>query len=191
MRPRGGLIVLALVATTLVTRRLAADEAPVPPNVEANLTAKVAAYDRRMPARAGSVIKVLVVEKADDPASRRTAEFFADALQHVGPIGGLPHEEVRVSYAGPDALARSVREHGAAIVYLSSGLAADAPAIGNALANVSVLSVSAEPAAVVQGVVLSFDLFEAKPKLLINLTRAKAQDVDLPAGVLELAKIYR
>ncbi len=181
----------ALLATALSARPAVAEEPLVPPNVEAALTAKVAGYDRHLVARAGAVVKVLVVEQPDDPVSRRTAEFFADAMHDIDRIGGLPHDELRTRYTGAEALAKAVRESGAAIVFLSSGLAADAAAIGDALANVSVLSVGAEPGAVARGVVLSFDLVQAKPKLLINLSRARAQGVDLPAGVLGLAGIYR
>jgi hypothetical protein len=39
-------------------------------------------------------------------------------------------------------------------------------------------------------VVLGFDLVSGRPKLLVNLTQAKKQKVDLAAEILKLMKVY-
>ena len=39
------------------------------------------------------------------------------------------------------------------------------------------------------GIVLGFDLVSGKPKLLVNLTQARRQHVDLSSSVLKLAEI--
>ncbi len=64
-------------------------------------------------------------------------------------------------------------------------------ALERALSGVDVLSVSAVPEYVSRGVVLGFELVSGKPKILLDLPRAKRQNVDFSASVLRLMKVYR
>jgi len=77
-----------------------------------------------------------------------------------------------------------------AIVFVTPGFADDVDAIRGALDGVDVLSASAVADYVPKGVVLGFDLVSGKPKLLVNLTQAKKQQVDLSSDVLKLMKVY-
>jgi hypothetical protein len=58
------------------------------------------------------------------------------------------------------------------------------------VSNVSLLTVGATPEYVESGIVLGFDLVSGRPKLLINLSQARKQQVDFPASVLRLMKVY-
>jgi hypothetical protein len=40
------------------------------------------------------------------------------------------------------------------------------------------------------GIVLGFDVVSGRPKLLVNLTQAKRQNVSLRAEALKLMKVY-
>jgi hypothetical protein len=62
-------------------------------------------------------------------------------------------------------------------------------AIAEACAGISVLSVGALARYVERGTVLAFDLVGGKPKLLVNLTRARKQQVDLSSSVLKLMRV--
>ncbi|MGC4115508.1 MAG: YfiR/HmsC family protein [Myxococcales bacterium] len=168
-----------------------AEEPQVPVGVQAELLVKIAAYDRNLGARAGDQVRTLVVSKPKDADSVKTASQFLAALKTQGPIGGLPHVEEAFAFATATELAEAVKARKVAIVYLSSGFADDElAAIGAAVADADLLTVSAVAAYVRKGVVLGFDLVSGKPKLVIDLPRANRQHVALSANVLRLMTVY-
>jgi len=180
---------LILLATLLVAWPTFAEEVAVPIGLQAELVAKVAAYDRNFAARAGERVQVLLVTRAGDGESVRTAAHMESALKDMKEIGGLPHEETTVAYGGAKALADAVKARKVAIVYLTPGLGTELEAIRDALAGVSVLSVGAIADFVPKGAVLGFDLVSGRPKLVVNLTQAKKQDVAFKAEVLKLMRV--
>jgi hypothetical protein len=186
--PRG---VLAAIAITLVDAPSArADEVAVPVELQAELLTKVAAYDRNMTARAAGRVHILIVERAGDADSGRTAAQMKKALGGVERVVGLPHDETILDYAGAAALASECRARHASIAYLSSGLGGELPQIRAALEGVDVLSAAAVASYVPGGIVLGFDLVSGKPKLLIQLGQARRQNVALKAEVLKLMKVF-
>jgi hypothetical protein len=179
----------ALAAILLFARHGRSDEVAVPVNLQAELVAKVAAYDKNLPARAGDRVHVLIVVKPKDDGAARFAKHLESALGGIDRIGGLPHDEAIVPYANPRALADLCRSKRAAIVYLAPGLGEDAGPIRGALEGVNVLSVSAVAGDVQKGIVLGFDLVSGKPKIVVHLGQAKKQDVQFKAELLKLARV--
>jgi hypothetical protein len=171
----------------LLTASLALADASVPAPLQAKLTGKLALFDREFGPRAGARARVLVVVRSSDAASTRFADALTGALKQIDTIGGLPHDEATMVYAGADTLAGIVRSQRPAIVYLSSGLTSEARAIGDALSGLDVLTISAEPEAVPRGIVASFDLVSNQPKIVLNLKQAAKQKVQLTGTVLRLA----
>jgi hypothetical protein len=161
----------------------------VPVQLQAELVAKVASYDRNLPARAGDRVHVLIVVKPKDDASSRFAKHMESALGGVDKIGGLPHDEATAPYAGARALAETCKAKRIAIVYLAPGLGEEVAAIRAALEGVNVLSVAAVAGDVPKGIVLGFDLVSGKPKIVVHLAQAKRQDVQFKAELLKLAKV--
>ncbi len=161
----------------------------VPVGVQAELTAKVTAFDRNFPARAGSKAVILLMAMPNDAASMRAALEMKAALAKFATIGDLPHEEHIVSYPGAAALTELVRSRRAAVVYFGPGFGPQVPAIREALSSVSVLSIGAVPDYVSEGIVLGFDLVSGRPKLLVHVQQARKQQVAFPASVLNLMKI--
>ena len=166
-----------------------ADAVAVPASLQAKLTAKLALFDRAFAGRAGDRAHVLIVIRPGDASSTRFAEEFSGALKQIDTIGGLPHEEATTSYAGAESLASAVKAQHPAIVYLSAGLTNEAHAIGEALTGVDVLTISAEPEAVVKGIVAGFDLISNQPKIVLNLKQAESQKVQFTSTLLKLAII--
>jgi hypothetical protein len=179
----------ALAAILLFARHGRGDEVVVPVNLQAELVAKVAAYDKSLPTRAGDRVHVLIVVKAKDDGSGRFAKHLESALGGIDRIGGLPHDEAIVTYSNARALADLCRAKRAAIVYLAPGLGEEAAQIRGALEGVSVLSVSAVAGDVQRGIVLGFDLVSGKPKIVVHLAQAKKQDVQFKAELLKLARV--
>lgn len=181
---------LLLFALVLVARDAAAEDVPVPTSLQAELLAKVAAYDRNLQARAGDRVHVLLVQKPGDDDSARAIVQMQGALGQIGSIGGMPHDEAVVSWGGAAALAQTIRAQRVAIVYFTPGFSGDIDAIRAALAGVDVLSVAAVPDYVPRGIVLGFDIVEGKPKLLVNLSQAAKQNVAFKAEVLKMMRVY-
>jgi hypothetical protein len=168
-----------------------AESAAVPADLQAELLAKLAAYDRNFTSRAGSVALVLIVVKPGNARSNLSAAVMKSELAKIERIGGLPHREVVMPFESPAALAARVRSERAAIVYVTPGLEEHTPELRKAFTGVDVLSVSAVPSTVAEGIVLGFELVSGKPKILHNLTQARLQKVSFKADVLKLMKVYR
>ena len=162
----------------------------VPVELQATLLAKVASYDRNMLARAGDRARVLLLFNDADAESQRFATRMQLALQSLSNVGGLPHEERLHAFTSAADLLQVCQRDRIAIIIVGPGLGERIAAIRDALDGVNVLSVAATPSYVPEGVVLGFDLVSSKPKLLVHLTRARRQGVDLPAEVLKLMRVY-
>ena len=90
---------------------------------------------------------------------------------------------------GP-ALTERVRDGRVSILYATPGFGArELLTISRSLAGLSVLSSGALAHFVETAVALGFDLVSGKPKLLVNVRRAREQGVDLSSQVLKLAKV--
>jgi hypothetical protein len=178
---------LGSLGALVLAASLALADASVPAPLQAKLTSKLALFDREFPARAGDRALVLIVIRPGNAASTRFADALVGAFRQIDTIGGLPHDEATMAYAGAESLAAAVRTQHPAIVYLSSGLTSEAQAIGNALTGLDVLTISAEPEAVANGLVASFDLISNQPKIVLNLKQAAKQKVQLTGTVLRLA----
>ncbi|HMI89421.1 MAG TPA: YfiR family protein [Polyangiaceae bacterium] len=161
----------------------------VPIELQAELLAKVAAYDRNMSSRAGARVQVLLVTNAADAESARFATRMQLALQSISQIGGLPHEERIAPFTSAADLAQQCRARHLAIIIVGPGLGDRIIDIRDALDGVDVLTVASVPDYVQQGVVLGFDVVSGKPKLLVHLPRARRQNVDLRAEVLKLMRV--
>ena len=190
MWARLGLILVTLSIALALAATGQAQNVQVPFSVQAGLIAKVASFDRNFATRAGSKALVLVLAMPNDSESTRAALELKSALSQLPTVGDLPHEEQVVSYSNPAALAELVRNKKAAIVYFGPGFGKQIPAVRDALSNVNVLTVGALPDYVPDGLVLGFDLVSGRPKLLVNISQARKQNVDFPASVLNLMKVY-
>jgi hypothetical protein len=177
---------LAIASTFAV---IAYAEVSVPAKLQAQLIAKIAAFDRNFAARAGGNALILVVYKPGDAESMQLAQQLAAELRGGGDVGGVAKTVEVVAYAGAGALAAACSRRSVAIVYLSGELDADASAIANALAGGNVLSVGATGAHAENGAVVGFDLEGGKARIVVNLAAARAQNVALKAELLRLTRI--
>jgi hypothetical protein len=112
------------------------------------------------------------------------------ALQAVSQIAGLPHDERIAPFSSAADLAQQCRARHLAIVIVGPGLGDEIPALSDAVDGVDVLTVAALPTYVEQGMVLGFDVVSGKPKLLVHLTRARRQHVELRSEVLKLMRVF-
>lgn len=192
MTRRRFLLLTTFVAMSIWKSPLAiAAPVAVPLALQAELLVKVAVYDRNLRERAAGTVRVLVVVKRDDAASLAAAGNVEHRLDAVDVIGGMPHQHERVTFTNAKDLAARIRERRISCVYLMPGLSTDIDGIREALTGGDVLTVSAVPEDVARGVVLGFDQTSGKPKLLVNLTQAQKQYVNLTSDLLRIATVIR
>src|SRR5712691_5870999 len=181
---------LLVMTSLIVTTSSSADDISVPVGLQADLLAKVAQYDRNFATRAGERAQVLLVAKPGNSKSAYFASQMEASLARIPLIAGLPHDEAVVAYPGAAELAKLCRSQHAAIVFFGPGFHDDVEAIRAALTDVDILSATAIPDYVPGGIVLGFDVISGRPKLLVHLTQAKRQNVDLRAEALKLMKVF-
>lgn len=172
-------------------RQGATQTVEVPVRLQAELLAKVAAYDRAFPARARGKALCLVLVKPGDAESERIGEQIVSELHVLPHIGGLSHDEEVVRFASPQALADLCRERSPAIVYLSARLSEAVAPIATALNGISVLTVAVTAPYVPSGAVLGFDSESGKPRLVVNLAQARRQGVAFKPELLKLARVIQ
>jgi len=194
LRRHAGLwLILALALSGLelsVTETGNAQTSQLPSPLQAELTGKLAGYDRNFAARAGGKAIILLAAMPGDAESNRAALELKGALSRLPTVGSLPHEEQVVNFSSAGALADTVRSRKAAIVYFGPGFGKQISAIRSAFSSLNVLTIGAVPDYVPAGIVLGFDLVSGRPKLLVNIEQAKKQQVSLPASVLKLMKTF-
>jgi hypothetical protein len=181
--------VLAIVAWSAP---LVAETITVPVGLQAELTAKLAAHDKGMPARAGSALKIAILIKNGNAESASSATHLQAAFAGLGAIAGLPHQEQVVDFTDAAALAALVKAESFAIVYLTQGFDPDVESIRTALDGVSVMTCATVPDYVARGgAVIGFDLVSGKSRILVNLPQAKKQSVNLDSNVLTIATVFK
>ncbi|HVU01680.1 MAG TPA: YfiR family protein [Polyangiaceae bacterium] len=170
-------------------RSAAAEGAVVPAELEVELLSKLSLHDRSFAARAGELVRVVILVKPGNTRSDAFAAVFKGALSELDRFGGLPHAESVVPYTNAPALAKRCRDDRVAVVYVTPGLEPELERIRGALTGIDVLSVAALPEFVGEGVVLGFALLSGKPKMIIDYEQAKQQNVNFGADVLKLMKV--
>jgi YfiR/HmsC-like len=188
--PRWAVTLLCALLGVLVCLDSIAETA-VPLALQVRLLARLGPYDRNFKSRAGAAVNVLVVRRKGDEESAFEQASLLRVLADVRDIGGLPVHVAEVELSDADALARRCRAEHISVLYLTHGLEEDTPRLTAALANGDILTVGTSARHAENGAVVGFALEEARPRLVINLPRARAQNVDFRAEVLALARLIQ
>ncbi len=181
---------IALLGLTVSTDSWA-DAAHVPMHLQAQLTGRLGSFDRNFQARAGSVARVLVLHKGGSAESEAAATSFAKAIGDIHMVGGLNATVEEATFTDGPKLAARCREQKIALVYFAVGLEGEMSRAAGALVGVDVLTIGASASYATSGAVVAFDLEEARPKLVLNLKSAKAQNVSFKSELLKLARIVQ
>jgi hypothetical protein len=167
------------------------DERGVPASVQAQILTRILPFDRGFASRAGSgSVLVELVQVDGDPDSSSAVLRMARALSDIGKVAERPLVERTVAFRTGGELVRGARADGAQVLYLSPGLASSIGAIALALADSGILTFAGVEDFVRIGAVLGVAIDAGKPRISINLNQAKSQNIDFPASVLRLAKVY-
>lgn len=175
----GTLVIVALLSF----HSIALADSDVPAGLQADLIAKLAAFDRNLPARANGTVRVMVVHKNGDGRSTRVAKEVANALKAMNDIAGMGKDIRELAFGSAAEIVAQCKSQHISIIYFAPGLQAEMTSLAQAISGVDVMTVGPS------GAVVGFTLEESKPKILVNLARAKSQNVALKAQVLKLARI--
>jgi YfiR/HmsC-like len=184
-RTLASLLLVALVAWASHVRA----DTLVPIELQTQLLSRLVTFDRNFRGRARTTARVLIVQRDGDGDSTRIADLMARGLRERRQIGGVTVSVAVVAFTAGAALAERCRAESPSIVYFSTGLERDMPATAAALAGLDLLTVGANGAIAEQGAIVGFDLEEGRPRIVVNLARARAQHVDFKAELLKLSRI--
>ncbi len=177
------------ILTLLLPSVTVAEDLALPADVEAKLSASVAAYDRTLAARARDRVVIAILTNSSDADSSRAAAQLQGAFRELETIGRLPHEEFILPWKDAASLAAACAARSVSIVFLSTGLGHAIEPILKALEGSRALTIAGSLPYVTKGVILGFDLVSGRPKVVINITMAKKQGLDFRAELLRLALV--
>jgi hypothetical protein len=162
----------------------------LPARVQAQLVTKAADYDRSQASRSGTRL-VLIAARAGDAESVAQARSLAREIADIEVIAGAAHrEEVVLVKRAADAL-REIKTRDAAIVYLSSGLDSEVPAIAAGLTGTTVLTIGGTSGYAEKGAVLGFETVSGRVEMVVNLPQGKKQNVEFRSAFLALVRVIR
>jgi hypothetical protein len=186
-----GVLALVVLLTGVLVCVDSFAESAVPLSLQARLLARLGPYDRNFKKRAGATARILVVHRKGDDDSAFEQASLVRTLREIPNIGGVPLQIDVAEFSDAEALAKRCRAERVAVLYLTRGLEVDTPRLAAALANADVLTVGTSARHAEMGAVVGFALEEARPRILINLPRARAQNVDFRSELLALARLIQ
>lgn len=164
------------------------DEPVVPAELQVELLARVLRYDRSFAKPTPERVKVLIVHRESAP-SEQFARQLSTALRAAPVVGGVPHDDVLLRFTDVARLLEEVERTGARVVVFAPGFAPESKAIATGLEGRQLITISATPRGVHEGLVLGFDLVDGKPRMLFNLTSARRHQSDFRAEVIKLMTV--
>jgi hypothetical protein len=165
-----------------------ADETLLPLRTQAELMVKVAEYDRQL-VRRQELRLILLVRRSNQTESMRTVAGLQRELGVFPTIAAQPHREMVVDFTSASALQNRIKTDGIAIVYIGPGLQDELPNIASALRGLNVLSFGAERGSAERGTVVSLELASGRARLIVNLGRARQQNVAFRPEFLRVARV--
>ena len=192
LRRRALLLAGGAGAVTLLFERWAIAEAPsAPVGVQAQITARILPFERGFQGRAQGGVSVVIAEKRGNADSLAAALQMKKALSDIGNISGKPLKIQNTSFDSAKDFVAVCKARGSIVAYLTPGLGSEISQVASGLVGAPILTVAAVEDFVPSGAVLGVKVISGKPRMSINLGQAKAQNLNFPSAVLNLAKIYR
>ncbi len=169
---------LGAIAVVSVALAASADELPL--QLQVQLLQKTAAYITSLQPGDTGKVKVLVVHAGDKPT--RVTEQLTASINGLGQLGKHPAEAAPVALV---SLKTAITSEKPQMLFLAPDLDEKGVAeVLEACGTANIVTVSAVQAHVKQGIILGFDLQEAKPRILVHLKQARSQSVVFLSGLL-------
>jgi len=162
----------------LLSAPAAADELPT--TLQVQLLAKTGSYITSLAPGETGAVKVLVVHPGASPS--RNAEAVASGVNQTAQVGKFRAEAKLMPFSGLRAALAAEKPQ---LIWVAAEMdEKSVEGIIEACGTSPIVTVSPVAAHVRLGVILGFELVEAKPRILVHLKQAKVQNVVFLSGLL-------
>lgn len=177
---------------TVGPRALPAQDTEVPVDVQITLLYKILTFDRKLGARApGDDIVVAILYQSAFRASAVVHREVLDALKRRGDstIAGHPVHWVSLELSETPQLAGAFVRDRVDVIYVAPLRGIDLDGILAAARSKRVTSFTGVPQFVDRGLAVGIGLQRDRPRILINLTAARAEGADFTSQLLRVATV--
>jgi hypothetical protein len=172
-----------------LSRTGAALEPEVPIRLQVSLLDRVIPFDRNFGVRVhGRLSLAVVVDESNEDSVRIGAQLLSE-LGARERLGDHPLLAVRVPFKSVQGLSDECKRLKAGVVYVTPGVREPIASLAATLLGLKVMTVGTMPEQVSQGLVLGSAVRSGKPRVLVNLSQARLQEVDFRADFLRLAEV--
>lgn len=184
----------ATLASVLVTGVIKAqDDVVVPASVQAALFAKIATFDRTLPAAAK---KTLVIGVLYQRRVRASLEFKDDLVRALAAVPGqrianMAFHVTAIDWDGIEDIGALLDREAVQILYVTPLRAVSIEQIAAAAKSRGVRTWTAVPDYVERGLGIGIGLRGDRPLILVNLPQAQAEGCDLSSQLLRLARVIQ
>jgi len=169
-----------------------ASAADLTPAQQALLMLKVVGYDRNRQARGADLVRIGVLGDLHGKSRARARDVHA-ALEELVASGltldGRPVEVVDLLLADDEDLLDALKTAHPNALYVAPAIHHSAGSIAQATREVDVLTFSSDPQAVDDGLAVGLLAESGRAQIIIHLEAARDEGADLPAGLLQLARV--
>jgi hypothetical protein len=186
---RRSLAWLGASASLLLSRAGAGLEPEVPIRLQVSLLDRVIRFDRNFGVRVHGRLSLAVVVDESNEDSVRIGTQLLSELGARETLGGHPFLAVRVPFKSAQGLSDECKRLKAGVVYVTPGVREPIARLATTLLGLKVMTVGTLPEQASQGLVLGSAVRSGKPRVLVNLSQARLQDIDFRADFLRLAEV--
>lgn len=163
-------VALLIGVASVSTPRFAHADAALPAKAQANVLARVLAYDSKLKARAGDAVVVGIVYAPASNASTAEADEMFTAFKGLEKfvLLGLPLRVEKIAYTDGNTLKAAIKERGIDALFVCTALDADITPITTVTRDLDVISMTAARRYVSAGVAIGSVVVENKPSILFN-----------------------
>lgn len=164
----------------------------VPVDLRATILVRGLAYERNLATETGA-LKLVILGEASGSSSRDAVAFDTKvrSLAERFTVGARAIRSRRVTFVNPAQAMTAIREYDADAVYLAAGLESAASSLGDRLISDGRLLMCGSSTAVGRGCALSVEVHDNRPRLVVDLDRARRAGRNFDARLLRLARVVQ
>jgi hypothetical protein len=183
-------LVPLLAIWALGVARTAAQEMPVPVDVQASLLPRILSYERMTLQRMRAGLVIGIVYQSHVRTSLVCAQEFSETIpQFLRAEDGSPVRCMMIEFVSEADLVQHCTEGNVSLIYVTPMRSVDIERIGQLLQSHRLLSYTGVPDYVDAGLVLGVDVQANHPKIVVNLPAARAVGAEFSSQLLRLSRI--
>jgi hypothetical protein len=161
---------------------------PLPADLRAGFVLRTLSYDRRLEARAGQDLGLLVLSKPDTPDGEIMYANLAQAVDRIT-VSGLKLRLVRAHWSSPQVLEQLVQAQRISAIYLAAGLESQAATVARVAEATQATLIAADGADLPNGCALGFHMVDGRPEIVLDTERATAGGMEPDAALLRSSRV--